>query len=390
MKLSEINKIETNRIRILEEFKHLVSFDSESFHEEKIAEYLKEKLKGLGLKVYEDEAGKILKEKNPSRKHTASNLYAYLKGNKEGDPILFSAHMDTVKPGVGKKVVLHQDGTITSDGNTVLGADDVSGLVSILEALTLIKEKQIGHPDIEVLITVAEEPYCEGSKYIEYDRLKAKHGYVLDLTGPIGRIALAAPSILSTEIRIKGKAAHAGFAPEQGVNALNIAANALSKIQTGHTNDNTTVNFGTILGGQGRNIVPEEIYIEGEIRSLEPRNAREEVVKIEETFRKEASKLGGEVEISITEHIKAYSIKESEYVVRRFAKAILEDDRCRMPECIVTYGGSDANRLNENGISTVVMACGMENCHSKEEYTSIERLEQSAKLTLCLMTMEEI
>lgn len=386
--MSQTERI-VNQKRILEEFTKLVSFDTESFHESEIAEYLKDKLRNLGLKVYEDQARTNLQKNDPTRLNAASNLYGYLKGNQKGEPILFSAHMDTVKPGIGKKAVVHEDGLITSDGNTVLGADDVSGIVAILEALENIKEKKLSHPDIEVLFTVAEEPYCEGSRYIEYDRLKAKKGYVLDLTGPIGRIAIAAPTIISIEVHIKGKAAHAGFAPEQGINALTIAANALSKLKTGHTNEDTTLNFGVIIGGQGRNIVPDDIYLEGEIRSFNPDHAREEVVHVEETFRKEAAELGGEIEISMKEHIKAYSIKEEHPVVKRFAKALLEKERCRMLECIVTYGGSDANRLNANGISTVVMACGMENCHTKEEYTNIEELIKSAELTLKLMTLEE-
>ena len=58
------------------------------------------------------------------------------------------------------------------------------------------------------------------------------------------------------------------------------------------------------------------------------------------------------------------------------------------PECIDTFGGSDANRLNKNGIETIVLACGMENCHSTGEYTSIEELEKSTELTLRLMTAD--
>lgn len=263
-----MSKTATNKNRILEEFLKQISFDSESFHEREISEYLKKKLTDLGLEVSEDDARENLLANDSNRIQTASNIYGYLKGNIEGETILFSSHLDTVSPGNGKKAIVHADGKITSDGNTVLGADDVSGLVSILEALTVIKENNLSHPDIEVLFTVAEEPYCEGSRYIDYSKLKAKSGYVLDLTGDIGRAAIAAPSIISLEIAIKGKAAHAGFNPEEGINALSIAANALTKIKTGHTSENTTVNFGTISGGSGKNIVPEDVFIKGEVRSL--------------------------------------------------------------------------------------------------------------------------
>ena len=240
---------------------------------------------------------------HPESKDTASNLYGYLKGTVPGQPLLFSAHLDTVKPGIGKKAVLREDGTITSDGTTVLGADDVSGLTSILEALTVIQEKHLDHPDLEIFITVSEEPYCEGSRFAEYDRLKAKQGYVLDLDGPVGRAAIAAPSIISLKVEVEGKASHAGFAPEKGINALSIAADALSHIRTGRVYNDITVNFGTIHGGSGRNIVPERITIEGEIRGTEHENALCEAELIRQIFEKSAKKYGGSIQFTVTEHI---------------------------------------------------------------------------------------
>ena len=378
-------QIKVDRERILNEFLQLTAFDAESFHEGKIAAYVKEKLQGLGLTVEEDDAREKIAKEHPESNETASNIYAYLKGTKQGDPILFASHLDTVKPGNGKKAILHEDGIITSDGTTVLGADDVSGLVSILEALTVIQEKRLEHPDIEVLITVSEEPYCEGSRFAQYERLKAKEGYVLDLDGPVGRAANAAPSILSTKIEIEGKAAHAGFAPELGINSLSIAADALANIRTGRVYNDLTVNFGTIQGGSGRNVVPEHVEINGEIRGLEHEKALCEAELIKEVFEKAARKYGGKIKFTVTEHIHSYHVSEEKNVVRRFKKVAMEAIRCSKPECITTYGGSDANRLNEHGIETIVLACAMEKCHTTQEYAALYELERSARLTLGLM-----
>ena len=380
------NQVSVNKDRIIEEFMKLTSFDAPSYQEEEIAKYLKEKLQSLGLSVEEDDAREKLLQEDASRTKTASNLYAYLKGT--GDPILFSSHMDTVNPGIGKKAVLQDDGRITSAGNTVLGADDISGLVSILEALTVIKEKKLTHPDLEILFTVAEEPYCSGSRFVDYKRLKAKEGYVLDLTGPVGTAAIAAPSILSLKIGVKGRAAHAGFNPEKGINALSIAADALANIRTGRVYENLTVNFGTISGGSGRNIVPEEIWIEGEIRCLEHEKALCEADLIKEIFEKAAKIYGGEIEFHLTEHIKSYGISKRKNVVKRFLTAAKEVTTLEHPETITTYGGSDANRLNEHNIDTIVVANAMENSHGTDEYTTVAELTRSAELTLRLMTAE--
>ena len=378
------NKVSVNKDRILEEFFKLTSFDAPSYQEEEIANYLKEKLESLGLSVEEDDAKRKLLEEDASRTKTASNLYAYLKGT--GDPILFSSHMDTVNPGTGKKAILHDDGRITSAGNTVLGADDVSGLVSIIEALTVIKEKKLPHPDLEILFTVAEEPYCSGSRFLDYKKIKAREGYVLDLTGPVGTAATAAPSILSLKIGVKGRAAHAGFNPEKGINALSIAADALANVRTGRVYENLTVNFGTISGGSGRNIVPEEIWIEGEIRCLEHERALCEADLIREIFEKAAKKYGGTIEFGLTEHIRSYGISKRKNVVKRFLAAAKEVTTLEHPETITTYGGSDANRLNEGGVDTIVVANAMENSHGTDEYTTVAELTRSAELTLRLMT----
>lgn len=372
--------------RITEEFRRLVSFDAPSYEEREIAGYLKKKLKSLGLSVTEDAAAKELQKEDQSRRNTASNIYAKLPGTKAGEPVLFSAHLDTVSPGIGKKAIIRPDGTITSAGDTVLGADDVSGLTAILEALTVIREQNLPHPDIEILLTVAEEPYCSGSRFIEYERLTAKRGYVLDLTGPVGTAAIKAPSILSVEAVVKGQAAHAGFEPEKGINALTITATALAKIRTGRVRKDLTVNFGTIRGGTGKNIVPAEVITKGEIRSTNGRLALTEAERIRKVFTKAAESYHGTVQVFITEHVRAYSVPKQTKTVRMYQKAVSEALRCTTPECIVTYGGSDANRLNEHGIETIVVACGMQNCHSTQESTTVEELTRAASIVLALMT----
>ncbi len=364
-----------NENRILQSFLEMVSIDSESWHEQEMAAYLEKELSELGLEVFRD------------REH--EYIHAVLEGGTGGESRLFSSHMDTVKPGTGKSAVVHPDGKITSDGTTVLGADDVSGLVSILEAVRVIRENNIPHPDIELLFTSAEEPYCEGSRYVDYGRIKAKTGYVLDLTGPVGTAAVAAPTILAVTVTIKGKAAHAGFAPEDGVNAFTILGKALARIDTGRVGQGTTVNFGLVEGGTQSNIVPDMVSLQGEIRSMDHEQALAQAENIRQIFAEEAGRIGGVAQTQVQERIRAYRVTEEEPVVRRFLKAAGEAPRCSGPACITTFGGSDANRLNAQDIRTIVLACAMENCHSTEEYTTLEELKRSAELTLRLMTIED-
>ena len=374
-----------NSDRIRAEFEKLASFDSESYEEYDIKEYLKEKLTDLGLAVYEDDALKTFQTQSSK---AAGNLYGSLKGNVAGEPVLFSAHMDTVSPGKNKKVIWHEDGRATSDGTTVLGADDISGLVSILEALRVIKEEELPHPELEVVFSVAEEPFCRGIAAFDFSRLRSRIGYVLDLTGKVGTAAVKAPTILATDIRVCGKAAHSGFSPEEGINALTIAANALSKLRTGRVNSDTTVNFGLIEGGTGKNIVPASVHIQGEIRSLSHEKALAESEVIERTFREEARVIGGDIKFEAEEKLLAYDVSESERVRKRFDKAVFELYG-EEAGYIATFGGSDGNYFNKHGIKTIVVANAMENVHTVAETTSISELVRSAELTLKLMTMTE-
>ena len=370
--------------RLLAEFQKLVSFDCESFHEAAIKDYLKEKLLALGLTVEEDDAA----EKLGSGADGAGNLLGRLKGEEEGAPLLFCSHMDTVAPGRGKRALLLGGGKIVSDGSTVLGADDAAGLAAILEALCVIRERSLPHPDLEILFSAAEEPYCRGTSVFDFSRVRAETAYVLDLTGETGTAAVRAPSILSLEISVAGRAAHAGFAPEEGINALTIASRALAALPTGHVSEDTTVNFGVISGGAGKNIVPEGIRILGEIRSLRHEEALARAEDIRAVFAREAGRLGGAVTVDVTEEIRAYEIGEDEYVVRRFGAALASLGWGRA-ELITTYGGSDNNNLAAHGIRGIVMANAMYDVHTTGEYTTVEALRRCAELTLRLMTMED-
>ena len=80
------------------------------------------------------------------------------------------------------------------------------------------------------------------------------------------------------------------------INALTISARALSELKTGHTDPETTVNFGVISGGEGRNIVPAEIHMQGEVRSLDHQKALEQANLIRDCFLRESEALHGKAE----------------------------------------------------------------------------------------------
>lgn len=372
-------KVKINQKRIWEEFRQLVSIDSVSFKERQMADALTAKLNELGFEAEEDDIGARIGG-------NAGNIYGFLKGTIPGEPILLSAHMDTVTPGVGKQAVLHEDGKITSAKDTVLGADDVNGIVGILEGIRSVREAGIAHRDIEVVFPVAEEVYSKGSEIMDYSKIKARDAYILDVSGAPGSAAIQAPTILSFTATVHGKAAHAGFCPQKGIHAISIMSEAVSKIKQGYLGDDTTLNIGMIQGGEATNIVPEFCMCRGEVRSYEHERALLCADEVRKIFEEVVEGTGADFEMEVEVNVHAYKTDEKSTVVRRFV------DVCESLDVeshiTRTFGGSDNNDFALHGIQGIVLSCGMNSVHSVEEYTSLGELELCAKIIAGIITSE--
>ncbi|MBQ1352115.1 MAG: M20/M25/M40 family metallo-hydrolase [Oscillospiraceae bacterium] len=369
-----------NQNRLIQTFQHLVEMDSPSLGERQVGQFLAEQLTALGLSVSEDDAGIQLGG-------NCGNLYCHWEGSDNGGkeaPLLFSAHLDTVEPSRGKKAVILPDGTIRSAGDTVLGADDFAGVAAILEAVRTIAEKKLPHREIELLFSVAEEIYSGGATHFNYEQLKAKEAYVLDLSGPIGNCAYRAPTIFAFTAEFEGKSAHAGFAPETGANAIAAAAKAIASIRQGRVAESLTVNIGKIEGGTARNIVSDYCLVQGEIRSNPHALSVEQYEKIKNHFTKVAQTFGVNVSFSHQIGCMAYETPKELPVVQRVKHAC---EACGIPfKLIETFGGSDNNHFVRHGMSGVVLACGMRDCHSTKEQSHVDELTRAARLVVQIMT----
>lgn len=289
-----------NKERMVEEFLQLVCIDSISKSERKMADTLTTKLEEMGYEVFEDDAGSKIGG-------NAGNLICTVKGNKEVPVILLSSHMDTVVPGIGKKPII-QDGYIRSDGKTVLGGDDVAGLECIMEVLRVIQEEKLEHGDIQVVFSVSEEGGLMGSRHLDYSKIYAKYGFVLDGGGPAGGVAVNAPSHNKVYATIKGKASHAGVEPEKGINAIQVAAAAISQMKLGRIDEETTANIGIINGGLATNIVCETVELKGEARSRNSEKLEKQTLHMKECFEKAAEQFGASVDVEINLEYSSYNI----------------------------------------------------------------------------------
>jgi tripeptide aminopeptidase len=354
-----------SRDRLVSTFLELVQIDSLSGQEEEIARHLTAKLRDLGLIVEHDSTG---------------NVIGRLAG--EGQSILLCAHMDTVGPGRGVKPVI-TNGVITSDGTTILGADDKSGVAVILEVLQVLAEQDLPHPLLEVALTVSEEQGLEGAKGLDLTRLRAQEGIVLDSGGEIGTIVVSAPSQDKIRAVVHGKTAHAGAEPENGINAIVVAAEAIAAMPLGRIDQETTANIGRIQGGTATNIVPDRVEIAGEARSRDEKKLEAQVQAMTEALKKAASRHRATVEIDVQRSYSTFKLSEEDGIVRRAmaaAKAL-----GLTPALVPSGGGSDANVFNAAGIATINISTGMDKVHTTEERIAVNDLVKSAEFLLAIL-----
>ncbi|HNW94477.1 MAG TPA: M20/M25/M40 family metallo-hydrolase, partial [bacterium] len=236
-----------DRAQLVDDFLNLVRIDSESGHERAVADWLRPRLVQLGGAVSMDHAAQ-------QTGGDCGNLLAQFPGD-DRPALLLSAHMDTVKPGCGIRPVL-AGGVIRSGGDTILGADDKTGIAAIMAALRAVPATE--RPPVDVLLTVSEESGLMGARVADLSALRARAGYALDAEGLVGTVTVAAPAHEHFRIDVQGTAAHAGIAPEQGRNAIRALAQLLAAFPQGQLADDTTANIGFVGGGRAHNIVAPE------------------------------------------------------------------------------------------------------------------------------------
>lgn len=362
--------------RLLNLFKELVHINSPSKIEHPLANKIVSLLKDLPLEIIS----------NASLDHSKPNLLIRLPANEwnTNNPILLSAHMDTIEPTEALSWI--QDGDIIkTDGSTILGADDKTGIAIILEVLYQLIENNLPHPEIEVLFSTEEEIHLLGSKAFDLSLLHSKRGIVLDSDGQAGLITHIAPSHYSFSVTITGVPAHAGMQPENGKSAILFASQVISKMPFGRIDFETTSNIGIIHGGKATNIVAETCNLNGEVRSLS--DAKLAVISsyIEKLFL-QGNEIGFKIDYKGGKIYSAYQISQDTDFLQELKKT--GQELSIDTQFVSSGGGSDANILNEKipSMNCVVLSCGMKNPHTHKEEASLSVMNKTALWLLHFLT----
>lgn len=363
-----------NENELVDLFISLSKIEGLSKNEREVSEFIKEFISQFNLKVFEDDAFQI-------DGGNSGNLICEINGG--GDFVLLS-HMDTARSTKNLSPII-QNGKITSDGRSILGADNRAGISAILYALKKSIENGRKIKPFTIAFTICEETTLSGSRFLKL-RNNIKMGFVFDSHLDPGNFIIKSPGALMFKVNIEGKASHAGIEPEKGINAIEVAAKAISRIKQGRIEEETTLNIGKISGGEATNVVPELVIIEGEIRSFDSSKADSLILTVKNIFENEAKSFGAKIYFDFSWDFKPYQIKPEWDVYKRIVDAISKAGL--KPEEKISFGGSDANSLNEKGIPTINIGIGAKNPHSNNEYILIEHLVQASKIAYHLMNYD--
>ena len=332
------------------------------------------------------------------------NLLVDLPGTRSGPRLVFATHLDTVPLCAGAKPK-RENGRIISDGTTALGGDNRTGCaVLVTLAETLLKHK-LPHPPITLLFTVREESGLHGARELKAADLGgAVMGFNVDgklaaelITGAVGQ--------QNWEAEIRGKASHAGVAPEKGISAMLVAAEALVEAQRNgwfgkvvKPQGTGTSNPGIFSGKDGKpagdatNVVTDYVYIKGEARSADEKFIDAIVEGYREAFEKAGTRVkdsGGDVadvKFSAQPSYPPFNLAKDSPVLahaKRSAESI-----GLTPTTVFSNGGLDANWFAKHGLPTVTIGAGQYEIHTVKEYVDLAEFANGCRLAVALATLD--
>lgn len=328
------------------------------------------------------------------------NLIVTLPGTTSGPRLLFSTHLDTVPLCAGARPV-RKESRIVAAGPTALGGDNRTGVACLVTLAATLLERRLPHPPLTLLFTVREESGLWGARFVDpADLGRPAFGYNVD-----GRLAsqltIGAVGAERWEVEIRGRAAHAGVHPEQGISATAVAALALAQVvrsgwfgkvcQHGGEGTSNVGYFGGAGGssaGDATNVVTDFVRLRGESRSHAPRFVKEITAAYREAFRAAAGEVpddrGRTARVRFVSRLDYHPFRLSDKApVVRHAWAAAERAALQ-PSLRVTNGGLDANWLVRHGVPVVTFGAGQNNIHAVGEYVDVPEFLAGCRLALAL------
>ena len=294
--------------------------------------------------------------------------------NKEKNIVLSPSEFSILSQKIGKTI-------ITSDGTTLLGADDKAGITEIIEALKyIIENPQIEHSDIKVCFTPDEE-VGRGADFFDVEGFNTDFAYTVD-GGEIGELEYENFNASSVDIKIIGKSVHPGSAYNVMINAASVATEFNSMVPQNEVPEKTKGYEGfymlTSISGEVDEAKLSYILRDFDLDGLNQRKA-----KIEEITKTLQQKYG-EDRIIVDIKDSYYNMKEKiepvMYIIDLAKKAMKDADI--EPKIVPIRGGTDGARISYMGIPTPNLFTGGYNFHGYYEYAVAEEIEKAKEVII--------
>lgn len=401
-------------MEIKERFLNYVSFDTQSVENSqtvpstskqlKLGKYLVEELQSLGIENAKIDEYGVVYGTIPSN------------NNHQGDVIGFIAHMDTspdasgkdihpqiIKNYQGQKITLNEDkklyldpeqypqllhlihhDLITTDGTTLLGADDKAGIAIIMQMVEYLHtHPEFKHNDIQIAFTPDEEIGC-GSNHFDVKYFNADYAYTID-GGDIHIVEYENFNAFSAKVNIHGRSIHPGSAKNKMVNSTRVAYEFDSLLPV-HMRPESTEGyegFNHLHAIQG---TCEETTMDYIIRNHDLQQAKkqcQEFIDIAEFLNK---KYGYQIiDLTITESYlnMKEALKDHMFIVEQALAAIKENGLDAY--CSPIRGGTDGARLTFMGLPCPNLGTGGFNYHGPYEYCSLTMMEKQVQILLHIL-----
>lgn len=294
--------------------------------------------------------------------------------NKEKNIVLSPNEFSILSEKLGKTI-------LTSDGTTLLGADDKAGITEIIEALKyIIENPQIEHSDIKVCFTPDEE-VGRGADFFDVEGFNTDFAYTVD-GGEIGELEYENFNASSVDIKIIGKSVHPGSAYNVMINAAAVATEFHSMVPQNEVPEKTKGYEGfymlTYIGGE-----VDEAKLSYILRDFDLDGLNQRKTKIEEITKTLQQKYGEDriiVEIKDSYYNMKEKIEPVMYIIDLAKKAMKDADI--EPKIVPIRGGTDGARISYMGIPTPNLFTGGYNFHGYYEYAVAEEMEKAKEVII--------
>ena len=326
---------------------------------------------------------------------TGKDVKPQIIKNYDGGDIVLNAEKNIIlSPSYFKDLLLYKGQTlITTDGTTLLGADDKAGITEIMTAMEfLVQNPQIKHGTLKVCFTPDEE-IGRGADHFDVEKFGADWAYTMD-GSQIGELEYENFNAAGVKIRFNGKSVHPGYAKGKMINSMLLANKFINKLPKDETPE-TTKNYEgfyhvTNIQGSIEDTLVQLIIRDHNRKKFEKRKEyiEEVVAKINKKYKKQFGEDIAVLEIKDQYYNMREKVEPVMHIVKLAEQAMIELNIKPLIKPI--RGGTDGSRLSFMGLPCPNIFAGGHNFHGKYEYVPVESMQKAIEVIVKIAELNAI